>query len=716
MTVLTHAGLCLLTLLCLSARAQDTLRHGKTDTLKSIRILGQRPLAEKRLDRTVVHVDALMANTGGQALDALANTPGVTVDDDGTITLNGKDGILILIDDRPTYLDGQALVNYLKSLPASTLSSIELLPNPPARYPASGNGIIILRTKKALSSGFHAQVTSNYQWNGYPHTSQSIDVNGQEGAWQFSGMAAYSYNRNWFESDRWRRYTDATGKITALDTQINHEDNWAQSIDYMAAVDHKGARTSWGALVSGSANPYHEIGHYRDGFYNALGLPDSMMDTRSRFHNYAADVNANGHFSHRWAHEGRSLSADADFVHYRTEGHQDEVSTSSDVYELISDQPFIARIYSFKADYTDKFGKTFFLEAGAQETYSVRQSQGAYLDGAPGLTAPDSAQDNTFRYEEQIRSAYATLRHESKRFTLQAGLRLEDTWAHGRSSGNVDSTIRLSYVDLFPSVHALYKASDADQFTFAYSRRIERPDYNDLNPSRFYFDRTTYFNGNTALQPEFSQNAEVAYTYKGRYTLTASYSSERGLIHQFYVVSGNTFYYYQINMDHRTSGHLAADASTPLGPHWSLNAHGELAVSHYKTHLPDSTMLDKTMPYCLFSGNLRYNFLKGWSAEAVGQYQSSVLVGQTVIQPGGHLNLTVRKKVLHDAGAVTIQGIDVPGTWINRRYAYMNGATEHFYNDFHHRAVSLTFTYGFGKKGIKVERHESGAEEERARL
>src|ERR1700744_167268 len=161
MRLLPIAGISLLTLFCSPARAQDTLRHSKADTLKSIRILGQRPLTEKKLDRTVVHVDALMANTGGQAWDALANTPGVTVDDDGTITLNGKDGILVMIDDRPTYLDGQALTNYLKSLPASALSQIELLPNPPARYPASGNGIIILRTKKAAASGFRGQLTSN---------------------------------------------------------------------------------------------------------------------------------------------------------------------------------------------------------------------------------------------------------------------------------------------------------------------------------------------------------------------------------------------------------------------------------------------------------------------------------------------------------------------------------------------------------------------------
>jgi outer membrane receptor protein involved in Fe transport len=696
-------------IICLMAPLLSKAQH-KDTTLKEIRILGQRPLVEKKLDRTIVHVDALLANTGGQAWQVLENTPGVTVDEDGTITLNGKSGILIMIDDRPTYMDGTTLVNYLKSLPASTLAQVELLSHPPARYPASGNGIIILRTKRAEQKGFHAQWTSNGTLNPYVHTSQNIDVQGQEGPWQLTARAGYAYNRNYFVSDRYR-VIDGVG----TDTQDNSEDSWAQDISYGASVEHKGRRTSWGGIFSGRVGPYHELGHYQDSFSDATGKTDSLTDVRSHFHNLDEDVDANAHVFHTWTHEGRSLSADADFVHYRTGGHQDEVSTTtvpgstgSGVYELIDDQPFTAYIYSLKTDYTDKFGKRFFLEAGAQETYSIRRNQGIYTDGTPPSLAPDTALNNTFRYDEQIRSAYLTLRHETKRFAVQAGLRLENTWGQG------DSTI--SYTNLFPSAHALWKVNDDGQLTLAYGRRIERPDYGDLNPSRFYFDRNTYFSGNTALQPAFEQSLEAAYTYRGRYTLTAEYASNRGTIHQVFIAEGNTFYYYAINMDRSVFTRISLDAATPLTAHWSTNLHVDAGIQHYRSVLPGNALLDKSLPYISASGNTRYTWGHGWSAEASGHYQSSLLVAQFVLQPMGNLNLALRRKFWSDRASVTVQGIDLLHTWINARTIYLSNALAHFHNDFHHRAVSLTFTCALGKSGIKTTEHRTGVEGEKTRL
>ncbi|TDX01651.1 outer membrane beta-barrel family protein [Dinghuibacter silviterrae] len=697
-------------LLCLPVPllAQKT----RVDTLREVRILGQRPLLEKKLDRTIVHVDALLANTGGQAWQVLENTPGVLVDEDGTITLNGKSGVLVMIDDRPTYLEGTDLVNYLKSLPASTLAQIELLPNPPARYPASGSGIIILRTKRAERNGFHAQLTSNYTQSLFPHVSQSIDVNGQEGPWQITARAGYVYNRNYFVSDRYRRLFDSGD----TDNQDIVEDSWAQNISYGASVEHKGRHTSWGALCNGEVGPYHELGHYQDGFLDATGKTDSLTDIRSHYHNQSADVSANAHVRHDWTHEGRSLSADADFVYDHSTAFQDEVSTTtlpggqvSDIYELIDQQPFTAAIYGLKADYTDKFGQHLYLEAGAQETYSIRQNQGIYTDGTPPALTPDTALNNTFRYDEQIRSAYVTLRRETKGLALQAGLRMENTWGKGKSP---DSSFRLDYVNLFPSVHALI----GGVLSLAYSRRIDRPGYGDLNPSRFYFDRNSYFSGNTALQPAFSQNLEAAYTYRSRYTLTAGYSTNRGEIHQVFIAEGNTFYYYAINMDRAVVTRLALDVATPLTAHWTVNLHTEGGIHHYRSALPDSTLLNKSLGFVQVSGNTRYSWGKGWSAEASGFYLSNLLVAQWVIRPYGHLDLALRKKCWGDKGAVTLQGIDVLHTWINARTIYLSNAVAHFRNDFHHPAVSLTFSYSLGRKEIKTTEHKTGVEEEKARL
>ena len=159
--------------------AADTVwRRGRADSLREVRILGQRPVMERKVDRTVVHVGALMGNAGGQAWDVLGITPGVVVEEDGTISLNGKAGVTILIDDRPTYLEGRGPDELFKGaarLPNS--EQVELLPTPPARYPAAGSaGIIILRTKKNRVNGIQVELTSNARQGVYPRLSQTVQV------------------------------------------------------------------------------------------------------------------------------------------------------------------------------------------------------------------------------------------------------------------------------------------------------------------------------------------------------------------------------------------------------------------------------------------------------------------------------------------------------------------------------------------------------------
>ena len=737
-----------------TARYQvDTARTHKIDTLREIRLTGSRPLTEKKLDRTIVHVDALLANTGGHAWDVLENTPGVTLDEEGTISLEGKSGVLVLIDDRPTYLSADQLMNYLKSLPASQLEQVELLPTPPARYPASGGaGIIIIRTKKAKTNGFQTQLSSSYAQGIYPKTTQSLSVLGQHNAWQINAMGSYSYTQNWYNSNRYRDYFAPDGSADGSVTQDFHEESWQHSFDYSLDVEHQsrpaiagkaapnggtaggaGANspapargyTAWGFLVNGSTNPYHEVGHYTDGFYGASGNTDSVSQVLSHFHSHTSNVSANTHVLRTMAHKGRSLSADADYVHYTQHPLQMESTTTTipgdtatNLFDLQTQQPFTADIYGLKADYTDKFGLHTSMESGVQSTWSVRQNAGTYLEGPPGELSPNDTLDNTFRYAERIRAAYLTLRREGKRFSLQAGLRLENTNGQGQSAGGLDSSFRLRYTNLFPSVHALWSidSTKRHQLGFSYARRIDRPDYSELNPTRFFFDQNTYFSGNPALQPQFSNNLELSYTYLDRYTLTASYSATQGSINMVFIADGADFYYYSINMDREVITGLSADASTPLTASWSLNTHAEWMYRSYRTNLPGGLFLDKTLPCLLLSGSTRYTFKRGWSAEVSGSYRSESLLAQSVFRPTGRLNGAIRKRLWKNKATLTLSGSDVLRTGISARFIYLQGALVHFSNVFDRRQVALTFNYTFGKKVAPIQEHASGAESERARL
>ena len=150
--------------------------------MSDVTVTTVRPLVEQRMDRTVVNVDASVTNAGTTALEVLEKSPGVTVDRDGNISLKGKEGVMVLIDGRPTQLGGADLANLLRNMNSSQLDQVEIMTNPPARYDAAGNaGIINIKTKKNKTAGYNGSVNANYIQGKYPKTNQGFNFNYRNG-------------------------------------------------------------------------------------------------------------------------------------------------------------------------------------------------------------------------------------------------------------------------------------------------------------------------------------------------------------------------------------------------------------------------------------------------------------------------------------------------------------------------------------------------------
>ncbi len=712
-----------------AGHSADTVLHHKGDTLKEIRVLGQRPLTERKLDRTVVHVSSMLANAGGNALTVLENTPGVTLDEEeGSISLQGVAGVMVLIDDRPTYMSGTQLMAYLRSMPSAQIETVELLPNPGAKYPASrGAGIIIIRTKAPKTNRQQYDFSGSYAQGVYPKTTYAASLLGQEGPWQYRAAIGYDYRENFYNSDRYRDYFFPDGSDAGSVIQRFREVDIDQTINYSISIEHKqkGQLTSWGAQASGMYNPHHEIGNYLDAFNNAAGQVDSTEQTTSHLHRSTTEESVNAHILQNFTHKGRSLSADADYVRY--DDHPNQTENTILYYGTPLDstpgglnviQPYTANVYSLKADYADKLGLHTFLEAGLQSTLSVRRNQASYLIGTPGDVQPSDSLDNTFQYNEQIHSAYVSIRHEAKRLSWDAGLRMENTVGKGVSSGNLDSTIELNYTNLFPSAHILWSedSQGRGKINLSYSRGIDRPDYSALNPARFYFDQNTYFGGNPHLQPSFSDHVELAYTFLDRYTISGLYDITHQSNILYFVADGPNFYYYSINLDRATTAGVSADVSTNITKAWTINVHPIYEYIKYNGELPDSSLLDWSHWQLVFNGSTRYSFKKGWAAEVSGNYRSVAIWGQSIYKPMGRLNLSIRKKLWKSKGTLTLSGYDVLRTNTNSRNIHLPNALVHFYNVFDRRQVALTFTYSFGKKIDSFSEHETGVEGEKGRL
>ncbi|HXB08285.1 MAG TPA: TonB-dependent receptor, partial [Puia sp.] len=155
-------------------------------SLKEFAVVAKRPYLEQKADRMVVNVDASPTNAGATAMDVLEKSPGVTLDKDDNISLKGKQGVTIMIDNKPTYLSATQLASYLRSLPASAIDQIELMTNPSAKYDAAGNsGIINIKTKKNKLKGFNGNLNLTHTQGVYPKPSGSLNMNYRDGKANF---------------------------------------------------------------------------------------------------------------------------------------------------------------------------------------------------------------------------------------------------------------------------------------------------------------------------------------------------------------------------------------------------------------------------------------------------------------------------------------------------------------------------------------------------
>jgi len=222
-------------------------------SLKEVSIIAKKPPVEQLIDRTVVNVSALPGNAGTTLLDLLAKAPGVGVDDN-TISLQGKSSVTIYIDDKPTYLSGDDLANYLRSLPSSGIDRIELMTNPPARYDAAGSGgVINIRTKRTKETGFNGNLNLNYIQGKYTRTNNSFNLNYRQNKLNVAANLGYTLNNN-YNAINLNRYfdpaviTDIAPDFTQNSFIKRHSENYSGriNIDYYATD-----KTTFGAAFTG---------------------------------------------------------------------------------------------------------------------------------------------------------------------------------------------------------------------------------------------------------------------------------------------------------------------------------------------------------------------------------------------------------------------------------------------------------------------------------
>jgi len=705
----------------------DIRLREKATALKGVTIAGEKKLIEQKIDRTVMNVDALISSGGATAMDVLEKAPGVLVDQNGGISLKGKNSVTIFIDGKPSYLSGSDLAAYLRSLSASALDQIELMTNPPAKYDAAGNGgVINIKTKKNRVKGFNGGLNLSYTQGVYSKTNNSGNFNYRNQKINVFGNVSASANSGFSDLDINRYFSNAGVSPTFLQNSFirrtNQSYNAKIGLDYYATEN-----TTFGIGFTGLLNPSQEKTRNISKLFNASnGLDSSIValnNQKRSFENGGVNLN----FRRQLSKQGDEISADFDYLNYQTDADQTFDNSSylpngtlkvADI--LVGSLPAHINIYAAKTDFSKAFTNGYKFETGLKSSYTETDNVADYFVTRNNITLPDYDKTNHFIYKEQINAAYVNLNKDFKRFSMQLGLRLENTNANGHQLGNVqkpDSVFKRDYTGLFPTAYVQYKLDTTgnQNINLNYGRRIDRPYYQSLNPFLSPLDKFTYYTGNPFLKPSYSNNVELIYSYK-KFSTTLSYTKAKDQVDETIEILNGIYYSRPGNLGSTVIKGIGVDGAFDLSKMLSFNFGAEAINIHTVSNFYTG-ILNTQGTYYFTRGMFQFKLPKDWSAQLDGNYQSKITNAQFTAGARWRVNMAIAKK-LSPSATIRLVGNDLFYTNLNTGVINNLANTKaNWRNEGDTRTVVLSFSYRFGKALADLRKHNAnGAEAEQGRV
>lgn len=695
--------------------------------LKAVVVTSQKPMIEVKADKTILNVEGSINAVGQDALELLRKAPGVLLDKDENISLSGKNGVQVYVDGKPTPLSGADLTAYLKTIQSSQVEAVEIITNPSAKYDAAGNaGIINIKLKKNKSFGTNGSVNAGYAVGYFPKYNGSVSLNHRNK--KINIFSNYNYNRNRTENnfDLYREQLDTLFDQRSKMSHRNEGHGFKAGIDYFA--DKK---NTIGFMVNGNFSDNNFGNNSRtDIIYMPTGIKDRVLvaDNSSK----SSRKNANFNLNYRYAETGgRELNIDADYGLFRIKSDQLQPNYYFDpsggalnnfIYNMLA--PTDIDIYSLKADYEQNFKKGR-LGFGAKVSYVKSGNDFQRYNVYTNSKILDTLRSNEFIYTENINAVYVNYNRQFKGFMIQAGLRMENLNSEGRSNGykqvngnyvSYDSSFTRHYTDFFPSAAITFNKKPTMQWGLSYSRRIDRPAYQDLNPFEFKLDEYTFQKGNTELRPQYTNVFSLTNTYKFKLTTTLSYSHVNDVFTQLVDTA-------ELSKSFITKKNLAKqdivslNISYPFQYKWySMFANLNGYYSHYQANFGTGRTVDLDVTAFNIYMQHAAKLGKGFTAEISGFYNSPSIWGGTFKSiemwsiDGG-----IQKALWKNKANLKVSVSDIFHTLRFSGYSNFAGQYVRASGGFESTQFKVNFTYRFGNTQVKAARQRKTAADDESK-
>jgi outer membrane receptor protein involved in Fe transport len=695
--------------------------------LEEVLVTATRALIEVKADRTIFNVQGTINAAGDNGLNLLRKAPGILVDNNNRISVLGRSGVLIYVDGKRIPLTGDDLTNYLQSLTSEQIDKIDIITNPGSKYEAQGNaGIIDIRLKKDKNLGANGSLSGSYGHGRYGQGNANANGNFRNKSLNTFGGLSYNAGQRWSKMV-FDTYQNGL-RLDETDISVNDYKGWngRWGTDFFISNNSTlgfliGAQTNNGVNRNNNVN-YISNQQTIDVVDSILVAPNSSEASRNQ-----ATFNIN----YAYVSGKNRLNIDADYGTFRNKADNvqpniyyngagtDVISSNLNKYNT----PVNIDIATAKVDFeTELWGGN--LGAGSKFSHVATENTFLFYNVVNGESKRNDRRSNQFRYTENVLAGYVNYNRKiSNKWSSSAGLRVENTDASGVLTAFLselyEAPVAFKYTSFFPSAGLSYQLSEANMFSINYGRRINRPDYNVLNPFREQLSELSYSKGNKYLQPEIVNNIELGYTLKYRYTFKLAYSNTSNQITRLIGPDEVDPRAGFISWDNLATQKLYSfNVSLPVDitKWWNAYMNFGVAYTDNQANYGDGKVVDVQAGSYNIYQQQTFTLSPKWKGEISGWYSGpGVWGGVFLYNPSYSLNLGVQRKFFNDLMNVRLSANDITYKTGWSGVSRYNGQVGYGRGNWDSRRVTVSISYDLGNSNVKSRKRATGIESESKR-
>ncbi|MDP1880835.1 MAG: TonB-dependent receptor [Parachlamydiaceae bacterium] len=693
--------------------------------LNEISVAVFKPIIEFQKGIVVMNVENNILTGGNTVFDLLKRVPGVSLDAQNNISVNGQAGVRFLIDGRLQQIPSTQLISMFMSMPAEAVSTIELIKNPPARYDATGTGgLINLVLKKAKLKGFNASLSQSGSHGDYNRGGTFFSFNYKENRLALFSNFALSYLQFGTTNYFLRNLTDSGGSFSVysygtqlpyrnviygnvgLEYELNKKTILGFSYNNNAALATNLSDNRLN-IIEGNVYNYDNIRFFSHS-KQKIQTPSLNFNIQCKFDSLSKLQLSSGYTN--YLEQSQRFTTN----HFYDNANNEILPYTLNGTILNSD----FRIFTQQLDYSKEFKNAFDLEAGFKTSFVENRSNSVFQQNDPvsGLIYSDTAFSFQYKYHERITAGYFILGKSLKKLDLRVGLRTEHTLINANDNPK-PFTLHRNYINFFPSGSLDYKLNDKNNLQTIYSYRIGRPSYDQMNPVRTFYDQFNNGAGNPYLKPEYSHIINLDYSYNHFITLSSSYQTTKDNIYNY------------------SYGNIQTKATIDSTFNFAKISNSSLSVfvqkqikwftfqvfvgSVYRSNLTIVNELPVNLRSYLYYGNVNTEFLlpKNFKFQIQANYNSLSRDGIQTYYPNGVVNLTVFKSFFNKKLDISISMFDIFYTDIHP-YSNQVGSQYSYYTERNDtRRIRAFVAWKFGKMRInKTIEQNNNSDKERLKL